>query len=306
MTTRSIRRVLACTAAAMLCAVSVPASTAAADDEAAPMTFRISAETTYFTEEELAKAKKVVPAALYIDNYSGICSMKTRIKSEGKITVINGDFTRDPDQTEIDEGKVVNKPAFFETHGTATYTRYSSDTGKLMNIALWYSPDSFPPTPGVVANPESSFLSFDINIPKATAAGVYRVYVSKDFDEALYSYDTFVYDANNQQLDVPVQDCRIVVEPGALRGDVDCDGEITARDPQCALRYYANVTVSESEPTNEDLERILTTPYIHTSMEAANVDANTKIDLIDSMAILRYYAYRMSDMEVSWDECINR
>ena len=304
MNIRSTARLAACAVSAMLCAAALPA---AAAENTAQMTFRISAETTYFTEEALRQADAQTAGGMYIDNYTGISSMKVRLKSSAPLLIEDADFTRDSTRTEMDGKETVAKQCFFEDHGSTIFTRIAEDTGELMNIALWYGPGELMPQAGVIENPGSSFLSFRLRIPKGTKAGVYRCYISEDdvvMSSGIHNPDLFVNDGNGDEITVSLQSCEIVVEPDVLRGDVDCDGKVTVLDAQAALRYYGDFTVAKNDRTDENLRYALKTPYIHTAEKAANVDGNTRIDTNDSMAILRFAADTRIGNNPTWESCI--
>lgn len=296
-----ILRLAAIAASALLCTVSVPAS---AD---AQMTFRTTADANRFTASALAQEDAVVHAAMRIDNYTGITAMKVTLKCDQPLLIENGDFTRDPDRTENDNGEIVNKPSFFAAHGTTSFTRISEETGAPLNVALWYGPGDVLPEAGVVEDPESSFLSCDIRIPRGTPAGVYRFYVS-DEDEIMSSGiinpDLYVYDGDGNETTVALQDTALIVEPDALRGDVDCDGKVTVLDSQAALRYYGDVTIAKSTLTEQELSKLLGTPYINAAQTAANVDNSPRVDIKDVMAILRYAADARIGNDPQWDDCI--
>ncbi len=298
MTKRICLRAAAVLSALMFCTVSVPVS---AEEQ---MTFRMSADRVYFTESELASGDVMVPGGMYIDNYTDIYSLKVRLSSDAPLTIENGDFTRDPSRTEKDGNDVVAKQCFFVSHGSTYYTGYSEAYGKLMNIALWYGPGDFPRTAGVVENPDSSFLSFDICIPQGTAAGVYRCYIEDGYDDTLSSSNLIVYDTDFNDVDVTLQDCKIIVEPAALRGDVNCDGTINVLDAQCALQYYSIVTLMRESDNAALIQKFVKTPYIHTAGEAADVSQNDVVDLIDAMGILRYSAEILSQRQPNWDDVI--
>ena len=300
---RILVRAAVCALSALVCAVSVPASAA----ESGVMTFRMSAEKTYLTASSLADADAVIPGGMYIDNYTGISYMKLRMKSDAPLTIENADFTRDPNRTEQDGTETVAKPCYFVSHGSTTFTRYSEATGELVNSALWYGPGSVFPGAGVVENPESSFLCFDVRVPQGTAPGVYKLYLSQEdviLSSGIHLPDMEVRDGDNNEITVPCEDCEIIVEPAALRGDTDCDGKITVLDAQAVMRYYGDVVVAEHEQTDEILRHALKTPYIHTALEAANVDNKGDADLADAMAILRYAGDLNSGIETNWDACI--
>jgi len=244
---------------------------------------------------------------MYIDNYSGITSMKVRLKSDAPIRLEDGDFTRDPSRTEVESGVTVAKQCFFASHGATTYTRYSDETGELVNTALWSGPGDLPPIAGVVENPDSSFISFNVVIPQGTPAGVYRCYISDEdvkMSSGIINPDLFVYDGAGNKTTVAREDCEIVVEPDPLRGDVDCDGKITVLDAQAALRYYGDIITARMEPTPETLYHALQTPYIHTGTAAADVDNSGRADLKDAMAILRYSSSLRIGVDMSWEEAI--
>jgi|GEM_PF-2787227 len=85
--------------------------------------------------------------------------------------------------------------------------------------------------------------------------------------------------------------CAVVVQSYVL-GDVNDDGVIDARDAMLALIAYANVTSG------------LESPLTAVQKRAADINKNDDVSLNDAMAILRYYAARLSGFTPGWDELI--
>ena len=290
-------RTLFRTAAATLTGLLISAVPASAAEGV--MTFRMSADQKYLSEAELATQDIVFGGALYIDNYTGITDMKLRLKTDDPITIENGDFTRDPSRTDTDGGA---KQSFFVSHGTTIYTGINN-AGELKNIALWYGPTDID-IPGEVEDPESSFLSFLVRVPKGTPAGVYRGYVSTDWEYNIAGqkvYD-FICNCKGETPETALEDFQIVVEPESLRGDVNCDGIVDVHDAQCLQIYYLYAEILEMDMTDTLYEQVFGTPYIHTAMIAADADRNSVMDTKDATAIQIYYTlYDLLEMTPDWD-----
>mgnify|MGYP006988923008 CR=1 FL=1 len=75
-------------------------------------------------------------------------------------------------------------------------------------------------------------------------------------------------------------------------------------DAQSALQYYATVTLGHMGSNAALIRSVLRTPYVHTAVEAADILKDGSIDLIDTMAILRYYADGLSHLSPVWEDYI--
>ncbi len=300
-------------AAAVVCclmtaAVSLPASAA---EEAAPMTFRITAERQYLWENELEQADAVLNADLRIEYYSGITEMTFQLISDAPLHIENGDFTRDDTRqeyvgTDPDTKEKIyrDKPCFFQDYAEGRYTQHSEETGE-ENAVLWCSAGWMSGKPGEIYKPESSFVCFDLRIPCGTKAGVYRCSLSKavhEVAEGLYQRDFYVYNGADDVTDsVAVEDCTVIIEPNPLYGDVNCDGEISVEDAQSALGYYT-AHLAGKTLTDAKLADMLGTPYIHSALEAADPSRNGDITVEDAQGILQYYTALLAQKTPKWSD----
>jgi len=299
---------------AALCAaaLTVTAMPAAAEDEAV-MTLRMYAEQTYVMQSALSEEDAVIAGALYIDNYSGICTLNLHMLSDEPLHIESGDFTRDPSRQvyvgrdpDTKEPIYEDKQTLFEDYSEARYTQHSDITG-LENVVMWCSPGWTMNETAVLEDPDSSFLSFEIRVPKGTPAGQYRCYLAtgmRELEGGKYSSEFYLTsDKGNVSEDVVLQPCTITVEPAALRGDVNCNGKIEAADAQRALHYYVDrlAQVSRSE---QMLEVLFDTPFIHTAMEAADVDEDGNVSAVDAQCILQYYVLQLAGKTPNWDHVI--
>ena len=240
MQTRFFRRLAALLLAGTLCFVQ-PVRSAAADGET--MAFRMLAERTFVSTADLADGDLVIGGALYIDNYTGISDMKLRLKTDAPLVIENGGFTRDPSRKDSDGGA---KQCYFEAHGTAIYTGVN-DEGELKNIALWYGPGDCN-EPGVVENPDSSFLTFQVRIPKGTPAGVYRGYISEGQEINIVGQTVFDFSCYNGPVPAEVRliPFTITVADEPLTGDMDGDGTRTVADAVALLKFLTEVEMPEA------------------------------------------------------------
>jgi len=278
-----------------------------------PMTFRIAAEKSFVMESDLSTGDVLVPAALFIDHYSGITTVNLHLLADAPLHIENGDFTRDPSRqtylgkdSQTGEPLYEDKQAFFEDYAEAKYTQHSDETG-LENVVLWYSPGWTMNEPAEIDLPESSFLSFDIRIPKDTAPGVYACYLATGFREiegGLKMEEFYLTTGTDVSADsVILQPCYITVEPDPLRGDVNCDGDITADDAQRTLQYYVG-SLSETEWTDALRSELFGTEFIHSAVLAADADGGGEITSSDAQCILQYYIKRLADPDSDWNDVI--
>ena len=259
------------------------------------MTFAIRPETVYFTESELKKAPQTVPAQMYILNYTGFSQLRLQLVCDDPLAIENGGFT-------LNEAD--GKHAFFEKHGSAFFTA-KDDEGNPANVCLWYGPGNVVPETGVVRDSSASFLRFDVAVPESTPAGVYQVKIADGQSvnaAGQIEPDIFLMDEEGEFLPVPaLTGARVIVEPAALFGDVNCDGEIDIKDAQCALRYYSMNDLLEEEPGTFE-ETALCTPYIHTAMQAADVTEDGAIDTFDVLRISKYNQMVLLEGEADWNQ----
>lgn len=283
-------------AAAALSALLLSAISASAAENV--MTFRMTTAQKYLTESELAEKDIVLDGAMYIENYSGITDMRLRLMTDDPLIIENGDFTRDPSRKDTDGGA---KQCFFVSHGTTIYTGINKQ-GERKNIALWYGPGDID-TPGTVEDPESSFLSYQVRIPKGTKAGVYRGYISQGTEVNIAGQVVQDFSCNNRgaAADVELVDFQVVVEPQALRGDVNCDGETDVRDAQAIMIYYNYYGILGLDESDALTAEAFGTPYIHTAAEAADINRTGVIDIKDSMMSLIYANRIIIGADADWD-----
>ena len=84
-----LKRAAAAAAALVLSTGCFSLPAAAADT---PMTFRLTVDNDLFTVQELAESEQVVHGAMYIENYTGISSMRIVIANSDGIIIENGGF----------------------------------------------------------------------------------------------------------------------------------------------------------------------------------------------------------------------
>ena len=269
------------------------------------MVFSMKAARLYLNESDLRDSDSVLDGSLRIDQYAGITTMKLHLVSDEPIRIENLDFARDSSRKEPDGSF---KQCFFVSHGDSYVTR-TNENGELLNKVLWYGSNNVPPDTGVVEQPESPFLIYQLRVPKGTESGVYHVGISKavSVNEAGQNdYDFIVYNEDGK-IDVPCEDTRVIVEPDAMRGDTDCDGLITPFDATAALCCASLATAGFDliDPELEtDLEEILKTPFIHTALRAADVDLNGYVEPYDASMILTYASQQIAGFSPEWDEIV--
>lgn len=295
------------TAALTLANLTAPAS--AAD----LMTLRLSAEKTAFTTEEISSGDRVVHGGLYIDNYTGIAKLRLILRNDLPVTIENGGFTMDPNGALDSDGNP--RHGFFESHSTAMYTPESLiDDDK--NIALWLGPEKIENgkgtsnANGVVRNPDCSFLSFDYRIPKDTPVGDYSCYISEKVIKSVSEIDGTVTVIPDLQVsdekhpltlgkDFDIKPVRFSVY---MRGDVNCDGEISSEDAQIALLYYVRQELTHKTVTDADMEEIAHTKHAQAARYAADASADGKPDASDAQGILQYYVRRLAGKDADWNQ----
>ena len=182
-----LKKLAVLTAAALCTNGIMPA--AAADDV---MTFRMAAETDTVSTAQLAEGDVTVHGGVYVDNYSGLTSMRMMLKSDAPLVIENGGFTVDPEKLDA-SGQPMH--LLFSEHADAAYTQHSNFTGE-DNIILWYAKNYTKDAIASVNDPASSFVDFDVRIPKDTPPGDYRIYISTDIQynaAGLIDEDFFAY-----------------------------------------------------------------------------------------------------------------
>jgi hypothetical protein len=153
-----------------------------------------------------------------------------------------------------------------------------------------------------VAVPGGSFAEFDVLIPQDTKPGVYQLGFKTGVKKnANGGKITETYAQNElEDLDIALKECSVIIEPESLRGDVNCDGQVDIHDAKYALDYDVQFNRARLQKTDEDLTSTLHTPYIHTAMEAANVDHESELNSKDALAILKYSTLKMAGLQQDW------
>lgn len=270
------------------------------------MTFRFAADKTAFTTDELKDGDQVVHGGLYIDNYSALAEIRMILKSDAPVIIENGDFTKDAKGELDSDGNI--RDAFFEKHSTHMYTQKSTvddDT----NIILWAGPETqiageFHAN-GVVRDQKSSFLSFDYRIPKGTAVGDYRCYVSEKVitNKAGFIEEDLEISDSKHQLELGKD---FAIQPIAFsvytRGDVNCDGSVSIEDAQAALILYTEQEVASRTLSDQEMEEITKTKHVQAAKLAADASQNSKIDATDPQGILEYYVTEMAGNKADWSK----
>lgn len=278
--------------AAMLCTLPLLHTAASAEDAA--LTFELTVDDSYVFASELAEKDFTVGGAFWIRNYTAFSGMKTILTSDAPVIIEDGHFT---------------EPNFFASSSYQMYRQKSEITDDT-NIIMWSSPDD-PETldfaPNEVANPEGSFAEFTVRVPKETAPGVYHLEFRNGYiqeNPGIIVEDTYVK-MGRDAVPFTLQGCRIVVEPDALRGDVNCDGKIDISDAKRTLDYHVLTNLLDETPDDAGLERHFATPYIHTALSAADAKQDGVLDSEDARAILNYYTILLTDAEPDWAECVS-
>lgn len=277
-------RIAACAAAVGYCALNAFA--------AGDMTFRLTVadqSAVYLTADSLKAADTVLSGKFWIDNYTAFTGMKTILTSDAPIVIENGAFTQ---------------PYFFKSASYRSYTQKSVVNGDT-NIVMWTGPDSLETGVAVceVANPGGSFAEFDVRVPQGTEAGVYQLGFRQGITTGATGIvypDTYV---QNDTEDVPTTfaGCKVIVEPDAMRGDVDCDGKITLTDAKRLLDYVTYTQLAYMTPNDAETAALLGTEYIHTAQQAGDASLNGALGHDDAALILRYFVQMLSGVEPSWD-----
>ena len=168
------RKLFAVLSAAVLFGASVLPATAADD----VMTVRMAADTTTVYTDQLNTADVYINGGIYIDHYTGLTSIRMILKSDSPLTIVDGCFTPDPVKKNP-QGEPLD--AMFNKHDSTFYeqTTISGET----NVVLWNAYGinvTDPPAVGVQDNPDTTFVSYRICVPKGTPAGDYKCYISTE------------------------------------------------------------------------------------------------------------------------------
>lgn len=291
-------RTTAALAATLLAAASLPASA----EEI--MTLRMAADRTAVSTAELQNGDAVLQGELFIENYTGITFMKLQLKSDAPLSLENGDFTRDPNQTEMEGGVLKNKPAFFVDHGATEYMQHSDITGA-ENVVMWYALYAEDGEVGEIDNADSSFLNFDIRIPQNTPAGDYTVYLSEEnITNSVGQIEPDFSMLRGWDDLIPGKD--VLLQPVTVsvytRGDFNCDGSIGSEDAQGVLRYCLESLIVHHTLTDAEFEALSGTPHRNAAIAAADVSETGSIEIADAQMILRYYLANLIGSGQTWED----
>lgn len=92
-----------------------------------------------------------------------------------------------------------------------------------------------------------------------------------------------------------------------MKGDVNLDGKVNSSDAVCILKYYANYLVSGSSAkisTSSENENFV---YFLADVNGESQDHGStggKVDSVDAVAILKYYAKSIIDKNVQWSDVL--
>lgn len=274
--------------------------------EGETMALRLEVEQTELTVASLADADAVIHGALYIENYSGICSMRIVVSSDEGITVENGGFS-DPCYLEgRDEKRNVYNP-YSEVHDVS-------------NLVMWYGPTaadgvSYADTP--VSDENAPFIEFDVRIPQGTAAGAYDIYLDQRSltleSGKLFPLFKLHSEAGEYGDDLPSVDaigCTITVKDTSaaegILGDVNSDGKIDTVDAVRVLQFY-NACHVMGDDVEEDYKEKLDALKPDVAFAVSDVNADSIRDTADAVLILRYYTHHdILNDNITWAELIGK
>lgn len=279
-------KIFAAAAAAMLFA-SAAVSASAADE---PMTFRIDAKESAVCLDNMTD-DAVLKGEVFIDNYTGLTSLRLILKSDEPVVIENGDYTRNPDKKDKN-GDPLHR--LFEEHSAMEYMQYSPDTGA-SNVVLWYSKGFVNDEPAKVSDPTSSFVSFDIRVPKDTKPGDYKCYISTEVVTNVAGQkeeDFFAYGGKNQlELDKDVKLAPLDVAV-YLIGDSNLDGFVDVADAQKTLMAYTE-GIAGNDPKLTKAQTL-----------ASDVVKDGKVSVDDAQVILKYYTEKVvaGKKDTTWEQ----
>lgn len=301
------RNILAVLSAAVLFGASVLPATAADD----VMTVRMAADTTTVSTEQLASEDVYINGGIYLDHYTGITSIRMILKSDAPLTIVDGCFTPDPVKKDP-KGEPLD--AMFNKHD-ATFYQQTTLSGET-NVVLWNASGisvTDPPAVGIQDDPDTTFVSYRIRVPKGTPAGDYKCYIStevrlneigqKDPDfYAVHGWDDYIIgkDIILQPVVISVRGKATTttaptttssttttstttttvttVPPAPIHGDLNGDGSYDIADAVLILRWISEDTTipQEKRPTAEQLKQ-------------ADLDQDGVVTILDASLMLRNF-----------------
>ena len=281
-------------AAAAALTLSSTAMLPVSADEDKVMTFRMDAEKTYVCLDE-QQEDTVLKGGLYVDNYTGLTSMRLMLMSDAPVIIENGGFTVDPVKKDAD-GEPMH--LLFSEHADSTYTQKAEATDDT-NVVLWYAKNYTRDAVATVNDATSSFVNFDVRIPKGTKPGNYKCYISERVTKnaaGLNEEDSFVYQGGKQltfNQDLMLKPLEIAVY---LLGDMNLDGVVSIEDAQLTLKAYTAKVAGN--PTDLSPAQI----------KASDVNADGDVSVDDAQSILKYYTgkYVAAKDDFTWDDVIKK
>lgn len=300
-------RIFAAAAAAMLCATAAVSASAA--DEL--MTFRIDAKDSAVCLDNMTE-DAVLKGEVFIDNYTGLTNLRLVLETDEPLVLENGDYTRDPDKFEPTTNKneePKHLQLLFPEHDQAEYfdfSKYPEDEEKPWyyeyyqnaNIVLWYAKNSSQEAVATAANPDSSFVHFDIRVPKGTKPGDYKCYISTEVinnpaDQK--EEDFFAYRGGNQLIldqDVKLKPLDVAVY---MIGDTNLDGIVDVLDAQETLRAYTERIAGKG------------TGLTPAQTKAADVVNDDIVSVDDAQVILKYYTEKVvaGKKNTTWEQFLS-
>ncbi len=295
----------AATAAALVLSTGCFSLPAVAAD--VQMTFRLTVEENLFTVQELAESEQVVHGAMYIENYTGISSMRIVIANSEGIVIENGGFA---------------DPCYLEGREESrnVYNSYS-EVHDVSNLIAWYGPYaddgvSWADTP--VADENAAFVEFDVRIPQGTPAGQYQIYFdTRDLELSsgkLYPlFNVYCFGGKYDDIELPAvlrEECSItVVDESVLNGtgnlgDVDSDGDVDTTDAMSVLHFYNACHVIGDGNESEYMERLdPVLPEVAYSVSDINGDGIR--DTVDALWIILYYnRVTLLGEDITWEQLL--
>lgn len=256
------------------------------------MVFRTSFggdKVAYLFESDLKNKDVVLKGNVYIDNYPGIAHMKLSLHSYG-LKIENGGFT----VPELFDG--------FDASNTKDESEYYRNVAiaNVTDTCMFYN-KSFPYKNAVLAKDGTSFLSYDVRVPKGLTRGCYDICVMDGWSlnaAGQREYQTFAYNEDGEELEFVQDSAYLVVEPTPILGDVDLDGDIDSDDANLVLYYYLLSVMGESEESCD--AQLLNETYIHSAKLGADPNKDKHITADDASAILCYYTETLVGNSPNW------